>query len=456
MDNKEKLVVIDFFKQLLDVYEFELYISNNFENEPVFMLNDMQGGNLGGIEQDTFLTLSDVLERLDVYHNDYIYRSLEEREYANETILKNDWDLTAKRFIESKFINKILSQVSATEYNDLQNYLPNFDIDETLKILDKEEQFCKTVCQKYINTMSKEILLEKNNKILHIFIEDEYIKLKEDGKINIDNYQDYLDKNFEIHEYDFYKELFDGTIKDEIAYDLNDLELFDKNGKWNFYISFDELREIGYGFMVKDNYHLIEEYAVSDEKIFDFFDYFSLEELDFFEHSLDLYFNARDIIYNQEYDSLESKENYNFNKRIIRLACGLITYDDFIEDYKENPLTHYDISLSKVIEYFRENQIKDLMNYGNDSDEGLTPISSLYKEIMNKLNIKYTDVYTEDISDGKYLTTITFEDNFQIQLDTSAWNGIKVVTENIESIYEKLTKLKENNNKIELENELSY
>lgn len=321
----------------------------------------------------------------------------------------------------------------------------------------KDENFYKSICRKYIGTMSKEMLLEKNNKIFHIFIEDEYIELKENGKITIDNYTKYLDNNFQLYEYDSYKDFFYETIKDEIAYDLNDLELFDVNGKWNFYISFDELKEIGYGFMVKDNYPLIEKYAVSSEKIFDFFDYFSLEQLDEFEHSLDLYFNTKDIIYNQEYDSLESRENYNFNREIIQLACGLITYDDFINDYKETLPSYYDISLSKVIEYFKENEIRNLMDYGNDNDVGLIPMSSLYKEIMDKLNIKYMSVYTEDISDGKYLTTITFEDNSQIKIDTNAWNGIKVITENIESIYETYEKLtKENRNKIELENEISY
>ena len=38
-----------------------------------------------------------------------------------------------------------------------------------------------------------------------------------------------------------------------------------------FYLSFEELRRMGYGFMVKDHYPLIEKYAVVDEKIFDFF-----------------------------------------------------------------------------------------------------------------------------------------------------------------------------------------
>ena len=92
--------------------------------------------------------------------------------------------------------------------------------------------------------MSKEMLLEtENNKILHIFIEDEYIELKENGSINIQNYKDYLDGDFNVYEYDSYQELYKATIEDEILYDIEDLGLFDDNNKWNFYITFEELKK---------------------------------------------------------------------------------------------------------------------------------------------------------------------------------------------------------------------
>lgn len=455
MENKNNLIIIDFFKQLLDVYEFELYVTNNSENEKVFMLNDMQGGNLGGIEQDTFLTLADVMERLDVYHNDYIYRSLEDRKNDNEIIPKNDWDLTAKRYIESKTINKILNQICATEYEEIQNYLPNFDVDETISILDKEEQLCKVICQKYVNTMSKEILLEKDSKILHIFIEDEYIELKEKGKITVDNYEDYLDGNFNIYEYDFYKELFDGTIKDEIAYDLNDLALFNEKGEWDFYISFEELKSIGYGYMVRDNYPLIEKYIIENEM--DFYDYFSLEQLNEFEETLHLYYETEDIDTNK-WGELYSKSNKSFNNNIISLSEGMITYDDFISDYIEDTTTVYDKSLSKVIDYFKENQIKNLLEYGNDSDEGLYKLSSMYKEIMDKLSIKYDCVNTRDKegSDGKFITTVSFENNEELEIETEAWNGIKIVAENVKSIYENFKNLSVNLSKNQNKNDMEY
>lgn len=203
----------------------------------------------------------------------------------------------------------------------------------------------------------------------------------------------------------------------------------------------------------KDNYPLIEKYIIEDEK--DFYNYFSLEQLNEFEESLHLYYETEDIDTN-EWGELYSKSNKSFNNNIISLSEGTISYDDFISDYKESPLTIYDICLSEVSEYFRKNQIKDLMNYGNDRDEGLYKLSSMYQEIMDKLGIKYSNIYTEDgISDGKYVTTITFENDSKIELDTDAWNGIKVVAANMESVCETYNNLsiesEKNQNKNDME-----
>lgn len=457
MDEKKKEKIVKFFRQMLQVYDFELIIDINKDLENVFRLNDIQNGNLNGIEQEEFYILSDIIERLDTYHQDIVYTPLENKQSNNEKIAKDDWNLVAKRYLENETVVRVLNEIDTKKYVDLISKKEKFHIQDIIKILDEDEQFCKNVCQKYIDTMSKEMLLEIDNKILHIFIEDEYINLKEEGKINNQNYKEYLDEDFDVYEYDLYQELYNSVIKAEIAYDLNDLALFDENGNWDFYITFEELKKVGYGFMVKDQFPLIENYAVPEDKIFEFFDYFSLEQLEDFEQSLNQYFNEGSIVFNEDsYDGLESKENANFNRDILRLACGLTTYEDFIEDYTEHSISYYDLSLSKVIEYFKENEIKDLMEYGSDGDEGLYHLSSMYQEIMDKLGIKYSNVYTEDVSDGKYLTTIIFENDSSIQVDTSAWNGIKTVAENMESIYESYENLKEKIKPNEVKNEKEF
>lgn len=457
MDEKKKEKIVKFFRQMLQVYDFELIIDINKDLENVFRLNDIQNGNLNGIEQEEFYILSDIIERLDTYHQDIVYTPLENKQSNNEKIAKDDWNLVAKRYLENETVVRVLNEIDTKKYVDLISKKEKFHIQDIIKILDEGEQFCKNVCQKYIDTMSKEMLLEIDNKILHIFIEDKYINLKEEGKINNQNYKEYLDEDFDVYEYDSYQELYNSVIKAEIAYDLNDLALFDENGNWDFYITFEELKKVGYGFMVKDQFPLIENYAVPEDKIFEFFDYFSLEQLEDFEQSLNQYFNEGSIVFNEDsYDGLESKENANFNRDILRLACGLTTYEDFIEDYTEHSISYYDLSLSKVIEYFKENEIKDLMEYGSDGDEGLYHLSSMYQEIMDKLGIKYSNVYTEDVSDGKYLTTIILENDSSIQVDTSAWNGIKTVAENMESIYESYENLKEKIKPNEVKNEKEF
>ncbi len=470
MNQKDKDKIVTYFIQLLHVYDFQLVIGINEDLENIFKLKDIQEGNLNEIEQEEFYTLADIIERLYSYHQDYVYNNLEMKQEDNIKLKKDDWDLVTKRYIESDTVAKVLSEIHPKEYIELTDKKDNSKIckiQDIINILD-DEKFYKSVCEKYVGTMSKEMLFEVDNNIVHIFIEDEYIELKEKGEINSKNYKDYLDGNSEVYEYDFYQDLYNSVIKDEIAYDLNDLELFDNDGKWNFYITFEELKKMGYGFMVKDHYPLIEKYAVSSENLFDFFNYFSLEQLDDFEETLGFYFIENTIVYNEDegltvnpISYFETRESYSFNSDILRLACGLITYEDFIEDYTEHPVSYYDKSLPKVIEYFKEHDIEDLMDYGTDSDEGLYHLSSLYSEIMDKLDIKYSNIYTEDgISGGKYLTTINFEDGSQIQLDTSACNDIDVVAANMESIYEKYSQtqnqIKENDRKNEREFDYNY
>ena len=458
MDEKRKEKIVKFFREILNVYDFQLVIDTNKNLENVFRLSDNQKGNLNGIEQEEFYTLADIISRLDTYHQDIVYTPLENKQNSNEKIPKDDWDLVAKRYLESDVVARVLDEVDTKKYVELINKKEKFKIQDIIKILDEDEQFCKSVCKKYIDTMSKEMLLEINNKIIHIFIEDDYIELKEEGKINIQNYKEYLDGDFNIYEYNSYQELYNSLVKDEIAYDLNDLALFDEKGNWDFYITFEELKKVGYGYMVKDQFPLIEKYAVPEEKIFEFFEYFTLEQLEDFEETLHLYFETNDIEYNKDTLELYSKSNQQFNSNIICLAEGAESLEDFLEDYKGQSLNYYDLVLSKVIEYFRENKIKDLMEYGNDADEGLYHFSSMYQEIMDKLDIKYSNVYTKDISDGKYLTIIIFEDNSSIKIDTSAWNDRKVVAENVESICKKYEEIKEKmlQNVVKNETEIEY
>ena len=70
MNKKE----MKFFNELMDIYEFQVYKNENSK----LQLNDLQGACLGNICDEEFNDEYEILERLGVYHDDYILNLLEE------------------------------------------------------------------------------------------------------------------------------------------------------------------------------------------------------------------------------------------------------------------------------------------------------------------------------------------------------------------------------------------
>ena len=108
-----------------------------------------------------------------------------------------------------------------------------------------------------------------------------------------------------------------------------------------------------------------------------------------------------------------------------------------------------EVALDDVIDaYMGYNDIGNFMEYSSDSNIYTNPsFSSLYKDLMDLLNIKYINVYTNDVSDGKYVTTIEFNNEKSITIDTNAWSEIEAIKENLKSIveYEKTIENEKNN-----------
>lgn len=151
---------------------------------------------------------------------------------------------------------------------------------------------------------------------------------------------------------------------------------------------------------------------------------------------------AKKIMEEQQYASLEVQDNRE--KQSIYFCTPTeehYYYNNFEEDSKED-------KIKNIVElYFIENGLQNLMDYGSDRDSlVMLTLSDLYKELMDKLNIEYCSIETNDISDGKYETFIEFEDGNSIIIDTSAWNNEEIVSNNLISIqneYEKDEKLVE-------------
>lgn len=108
-----------------------------------------------------------------------------------------------------------------------------------------------------------------------------------------------------------------------------------------------------------------------------------------------------------------------------------------------------EVDLDDVIDaYMGYNDIGNFMEYSSDSNIYTNPsFSSLYKDLMDLLNIKYINVYTNDVSDGKYVTTIEFNNEKSITIDINAWSEIEAIKENLKSIveYEKTIENEKNN-----------
>ncbi len=74
----------EIFEEFLDLIEFTLV---KHQGDNAWSLWDRQGVNLGDIDQDRFDSASQIIDRLDIYINDYLYRDLEEELDAYEVDL---------------------------------------------------------------------------------------------------------------------------------------------------------------------------------------------------------------------------------------------------------------------------------------------------------------------------------------------------------------------------------
>lgn len=66
----------ELFEEFLDLIEFRLLKKVNYD-WGMWSLVDLQGANLGNIEEDEFVSATGIIDRLDVYINDYFFDDLE-------------------------------------------------------------------------------------------------------------------------------------------------------------------------------------------------------------------------------------------------------------------------------------------------------------------------------------------------------------------------------------------
>ena len=86
-----------------------------------------------------------------------------------------------------------------------------------------------------------------------------------------------------------------------------------------------------------------------------------------------------------------------------------------------------------VEEYFKEEDITDLMEYGDTNTAGFGDISDVVADCLVKVGYPVEYNYSEEISDGKYEVHIGCLDR-GFTYDLYAWHGVDEVVEIIEDI----------------------
>ena len=89
-------------KDMLAIMEFEVWFGSGAKTDeeieefieahgdvPFYRLVDMQLANLSGIEQDTFIDTPSLVDRLDIYWQDYFYADAEDYDENSESIYIN-------------------------------------------------------------------------------------------------------------------------------------------------------------------------------------------------------------------------------------------------------------------------------------------------------------------------------------------------------------------------------
>lgn len=145
-------------------------------------------------------------------------------------------------------------------------------------------------------------------------------------------------------------------------------------------------------------------------------------------------------------DAKKLKEEQNYASVEVQNSNQTKTYyymDDDEEKYIYNNFWgNEEEKITDIVNtYFAEKDLTDLMEYGSDRDFYVMPsLTDLYKGILSRLNIPTYNITTEDFSDGKYETTVEFNNQYSIVIDTSAWNSENEVIANVISIQEEFKK----------------
>lgn len=102
-------------KEFLNEFDFSVYKTKDDSGRTIYKLEDLQKANLGNIEDEEFYNVDEVVDRLNIYYNDYL---LDDVEFQLDELAQTVGDES----IESKWYD-------LRSYKDMYDYLQ--DLQET-------------------------------------------------------------------------------------------------------------------------------------------------------------------------------------------------------------------------------------------------------------------------------------------------------------------------------------
>lgn len=106
-----------------------------------------------------------------------------------------------------------------------------------------------------------------------------------------------------------------------------------------------------------------------------------------------------------------------------------LSINESINYYKNNILPILEVCNDEGIRFDCRIPFED---YGADSDINMRSITDFYSKLLNKRNVDFKDIYTNEICDGKYELKI---DN-DLSLKLEAWDDFDIVVDNVNTIDE--------------------
>lgn len=125
------------FEETLDIMEFQVikHKTQTEEEDGFFSLIDLQGGNLGNIENERFTDAEDIAERLGNYIEDYFVSSIQNilaEDFKDETFDfgTGSWDDLIK-YVREKYPTQINQFGGEIDFLDtLANHMDKVDINK--------------------------------------------------------------------------------------------------------------------------------------------------------------------------------------------------------------------------------------------------------------------------------------------------------------------------------------